>query len=141
MGLTLKNVFIGMIVSIFMMLLLFDFATGWASNLGVGVTSPDILATQREVNSSQSVLVAKSTDEAGVIEGSNIYSGADIGIISAEPYKNLKSSFALTKVAMNVTTSLARFGYVPSIVVQLGIVVLLLTIAFLVLSAIFRVKV
>ena len=141
MGLTLKNVFIGMIVSIFMMLLLFDFATGWASNLGVSVTSPDILATQREVNSSQSVLVAKSTDEAGVIEGSNIYSGADIGIISAEPYKNLKSSFALTKVAMNVTTSLARFGYVPSIVVQLGIVVLLLTISFLVLSAIFRVKV
>jgi hypothetical protein len=139
MGTTLKNITLGIAISVFVLFGMFSFAQNWTDRFSDVVISPDLQDIHGEIITTPPVMYAKAQDDSDIVEKSNVYTGAtDIGVVTAEPYKAITRTKSLTKTAMNVTSQISRFGFIPDWVFTLAITAMMITITWLAISAVFR---
>ena len=137
---SMKNFSIGLALAAVMFIALFSFSTTWMNQYSV-TYSPEIQDINAQINQSLDTMYGQAQDDSSTLQESDIYSGSSyLGVITAEPFKVLKNNIDLAKLGLNMTTQVSRLGILPDWVFMIAFVVFLLTLTFLALAAIFKVK-
>lgn len=139
MAVRMRNMALGLLIAGFMILALSSFANEWAGELNKRV-SGDIMAIEGGFNTTMQEMYEKAKKDENTLTESNIYTGeSDLSIVSAEPYKVLKSNLKdNTKVMMNATTEMSKMLSLPDWIRTLAISAFMLIMAALFLGAIFK---
>jgi len=138
MGLSIKNVLIGILVFAFMSVALFSFSESWIGEFDKEY-SPQMQSIHSEINVSLNAMYDEGKLNSKTVEESSIYAGnSDLGLFTAEPFKVLKNSISLTKMGLNMTTQVSRLGIIPDWFFTMAIAAFLLTLTYLVMNAIFK---
>lgn len=139
MAVRMRNMALGLLVAGFMILALSSFANEWSAELGKTV-SGDIMSIEGGINATMQEMYEKAKDDENTLTESNIYTGeSDLSIVSAEPYKVLKSNLKTnTQVMMNATTEMSKLLKLPDWIRTLAIAAFMIVMAALFLGAIFK---
>jgi hypothetical protein len=139
MSLSLKNISIGMTLGLMCIIGLFVFTGDWATE-NQKTMSADASSDLAMLNDTFKATYSQVKDDFQTSEESSVFTGGfDIGIVSTDAFRVIKNTFKTTKTAMNMTTSMTRSLEIPDWFRTTVMAILMTTITFLFIAAVFRV--
>ena len=140
MGLNLRTLFLGVFLFGVMIIALFSFSSEWSNDLGVSV-SEDLSNINAELNVTMNSMYGQAKDDEGTLEESSIYTGSSqLDLVSTDAYRALKNNFKILNIVSNATSSGGLSLGLPSWVWVLASGAFMITIGWLILAVIFRVR-